>query len=162
MTWLAAYLTGIVMLGTLLASGPAGLALAVSPGPLAQLGALMVAHPEVAAVLVFLAAVGAHVAVGAALHLFRLHDFDWGKLGQFVEHDFATARGIAILVAFLTTLATTVVPGSDFRAAFVPAFAALAASCGAATLPIARDTLYELVQLVGGASPAPTPAPAPR
>lgn len=108
------------------------------------------AHPEVAAVMIFLVAVAAHVLVGALLHLVRLHDFDWHRLGAFVEQDFATARGIAILVTFLTTLATTTVPGADWRAAFVPAFAALAASCAAATLPVLRDTLYELVQLVSG------------
>lgn len=113
-------------------------------------------HPEVAAVMVFLGAVAAHVLVGALLHLVRLHDFDWHKLGAFVEQDFATTRGIAILVTFLTTLVTTVVPGSDWKAAFTPAFLALAASCAAATLPVLRDTFYELVQLLSGKTVKPS------
>lgn len=119
-----------------------------------QLLALLLAHPEVTAVLLFLIATGLHVAVGAALHAFRLHDFDWGKLGMFVEQDWATKRGIAILATFLTTLATNLGPNADWRAAYVPAFLALAASCASATLPIARDTLYELVYLVSGFNPA--------
>jgi hypothetical protein len=126
------------------------------------LQSLIQAHPEVAAVVIFLLAVAAHVVVGALLHLVRLHDFDWHRLGAFVEQDFATARGLAILVTFLTTLVTTTVPGADWRAAFVPAFAALAASCAAATLPVLRDTLHELVELVTGHDSAPRAAPAPR
>lgn len=158
MTWLVVYLAGIVAFGQFLNADPSGL-VAQPSSPFVQLVALFKVHPEVAAVLVFLAAVAAHVLVGALLHATRLHDFDWGKLGQFVEHDFASTRGLAILVTFLTTLATTVAPGTDFRAAFAPAFLALAASCGAATLPVVRDTLYELIQLVSGANPAPVPKP---
>lgn len=162
MTALGLYLAGIVALGTLLNAGLAGFALAATPapsGPLAALVALFHDHPEVGAVVVFLAAVAAHITIGALLHATRLHDFDWGKLGLFVEHDFATARGLAILTTFLLTLTTTVVPGSDFRAAFGPAFATLAASCAAATLPILRDTLSELGQLVNGVNPAPARRP---
>lgn len=122
---------------------------------LAQFLALLQAHPEVATVLVFLVALGAHVAVGAALHLLRLHDFDWHKLGQFVEHDMASVRGVAILTTFLLTVATTTLPGADWRAAFGPAFATLVASCAAATLPIVRDTIYELIELVSGINPKP-------
>lgn len=122
---------------------------------IAYLAALAQAHPEVAAVVIFLLAVAAHVAVGAALHLVRLHDFDWSKLGQFVEADLAATRGIAILITFLLTVATTTLPGSDWRAAFTPAFLTLVASCAAATLPIARDTLYELIELLSGVNPKP-------
>ena len=118
------------------------------------LAALLQAHPEVAAVVIFLLAVAAHVVVGALLHLIRLRDFDWHRLGAFVEQDFATTRGAAILVTFLTTLVTTTVPGADWRAAFLPAFAALAASCAAATLPVLRDTFYELISLLSGRRPA--------
>jgi len=122
---------------------------------IAYLTALAQAHPEVAAVVIFLLAVAAHVGVGALLHLLRLHDFDWHKLGQFVEADLASTRAKVILVTFLGTLATTTFPGSDWRAAFIPAFATLAASCAAATLPVLRDTLYELVQLISGVNPKP-------
>lgn len=128
----------------------------------AQFALLLQAHPEVAAVLVFLLAVAAHVLVGAAVHLLRIHDWDWGKLGQFVEADFASTRGIAILVTFVMTLATTIAPGSDWRAAFTPAFLALAASCAAATLPVLRDTLYELVWLLSGTNPKPGVVPSAR
>jgi hypothetical protein len=101
-------------------------------------------------VLVFLAALGAHVGVGGLLHLVRLHDFDWHRLGAFVEQDFATKRGVAILTTFVMTLLTTVMPG-EWRAAFGVAFLALSASCASATLPILRDTAYELVELLSGA-----------
>ena len=118
------------------------------------------AHPEVFAVGVFVMALGTHITVGALLHLVRLRDFDWRKLGRFVEQDMATTRGVAILVTLLLTLSTTIVPGSDWHAAFGPAFATLVASCAAATLPIVRDTLYELVQLLTGTNPRPAPRPA--
>ena len=109
-------------------------------------------HPEAGVVALFLIAVGAHVTVGAALHL-RLRDFDWHKLGGFVEQDFATTRGKAILVTFVLSLVTQLAGGSAWKAAFGVSLAALVASCSAATLPVVRDTLYELVQLVSGWSP---------
>ncbi len=115
-----------------------------------QLQALIMVHPEVATVLIFLLAVLAHVVVGALLHLLRLHDFDWHRLGAFVEQDFATTRGLAILTTFVLTLATTTIPGGDWHAAFGPAFLALVGAAAAATLPVVRDTLYELVWLVSG------------
>jgi hypothetical protein len=124
---------------------------------IAYLTAMIQTHPEVAAVVIFLLAVAAHVLVGATLHLVRLHDFDWHRLGAFVEQDFATVRGLAILTTFVLTLMTTTAPGQDWHAAFAPAFAALVASCAAATLPVVRDTLNELMQLVVG-RPAPQPA----
>lgn len=120
---------------------------------IAYLAVLIHAHPEVAAVVIFLLAVAAHVIVGALLHLLRLGDFDWHRLGQFVEADLASTRAKVILVTFLGTLLTTTIPGGDWRAAFIPAFAALAASCAAATLPVLRDALYELVELISGTKP---------
>ncbi len=111
------------------------------------------AHPEVGAVLLFLTALALNVVVGALLHLTRLGDFDWHRLGAFVEEDLVSSRGAAILVTFLLTLATSTVPGADWRAAYAPAFATLAASCAAATLPLLRDTLYEFIQLLTGTHP---------
>lgn len=122
---------------------------------LAPFFALLRAHPEVATVLVYLAVLGAHVVVGMLLHALRLRDFAWDRVGQWIEEDVWTARGGAILVTFLMTLVTTIAPGSDWRAAFVPAFATLVAACAASTMPILRDTLYELVQLITGSDPAP-------
>lgn len=118
-------------------------------------------YPEVGAVLAYLGAIALHVAVGVLLHLFRLHDFDWHKLGAFVEQDLATRRGIAIGTTFVLALVTTVAPGADVRAAFVPAFAALAAAAAAGTLPILRDAAYELVQLFSGWVPPPQAVSAP-
>lgn len=130
---------------------------------LAPFFALLQAHPEVATVLVYLAALAAHVGVGMLLHAVRLHDFAWDRVGQWIEADVWTARGGAILTTFLLTLITTTVPGSDWRAAFAPAFATLVAATGASTLPIVRDTLYELVQLFSGRMPlAKMPAQAER
>lgn len=117
--------------------------------------ALAQAHPEVATIVVFLIVLGFHIAVGCLVHLVRLHDFDWHRLGKFVEDDFATKRGLAILVTFLMTLVTTTVPNQDVHAAFGPAFAALVLAAGASVLPILRDTLYELVYLVSGQEVAP-------
>jgi hypothetical protein len=126
---------------------------------------LVHAHPEVATLFAYLAVLGAHVGVGMLLHAVRLGDFDWGKVGQWIEADVWTARGGAILVTFLLTLVTTTVPGADWRAAFTPAFLALVAAAGASILPIARDTLYELMQLISGVDPKPAarlqPAKAP-
>ncbi len=123
--------------------------------------ALLRAHPEVAVVLGYLAALGAHVGVGMLLHAIRLHDFAWDRVGQWIEADAWTARGGAILVAFLLTLIAATLPGSDWRAAFTPAFLALVAAAGASTLPIVRDTLYELVQLLSGVNPKPAARPLP-
>lgn len=106
-------------------------------------------HPEVATVVVFLLAVAAHVAVGALLHLLRRRDFDWHRLGAFVEQDMASLRGLAILTTFVLTLLTTTY-GGDWAAAWGPAFGSLVAACAAATLPILRDTGYELLELMTG------------
>lgn len=117
------------------------------------------AHPEVATLLVYLVALAAHVGVGILLHAFRIHDFDWGKVGQFIGADLWTAQAGVMLTTFLLALATTLTPSSDWHAAFVPAFGVLVASAAASTLPIVRDTLRELVQLVGGVqAAAATPA----
>lgn len=115
---------------------------------------LLVTHPEIGVVSLFLLAVGLHVAVGAALHHFRLKDFDWNKFGAFVETDLASTRAIVIGVSFASTLFTTAFTGGDLKLAFGPAFVVLVASCASATLPILRDTLYEVQQLVTG-----TPVP---
>lgn len=120
-----------------------------------------VQNPAVLPVLVFLAAVALHILCGAALHLLRLHDFDWGKFGEFVEHDFAVARGIAILVTFVMAvaaqLASTAVGNhltvELLAAIVVPPWLALVASCGSAVLPILRDSLYDFVQLLTGTRP---------
>lgn len=117
------------------------------------------AHPEVATLLVYLAALGAHVGVGILLHAVRIRDFDWAKVGQFIEADLFTAQAAVMLTTFLLTLLTTIEPNSDWKAAFTPAFVTLVASAGASTLPIVRDTLRELVQLVGGV-PVAKPSPA--
>lgn len=127
----------------------------------ATIAAFFSRYPEVGAVLAYLAAVAAHVAVGALVHLFRLHDFDWHKLGAFIEQDFATRRGLAIGSTFVLTLMTTIAPGADWSVAFIPAFAALAAACAAGTLPVVRDTLRELLQLVSGQEPPPTTSASP-
>ena len=111
-------------------------------------------HPEAGVVALYLIAIGSHAAVGALLHLLRLGDFDWHKLGNFVEQDLLTTRGAAIAVTFATSLLTQLSNGSNWHAAFGVSLAALVASCSAASLPIARDTLYELLQLVSGWSPA--------
>lgn len=116
----------------------------------------LAAHPDVAAVTLFLAALGAHVLVGALLHLVRLHDFDWHRLGAFIEQDAATARGLAILTTFLLDVVTRLAsasPGAsaaDLRLLVMPAVVSLVAACGASILPLLRDTVYELVQLVTG------------
>lgn len=122
----------------------------------------LAAHPDVAAVTLFLAALTAHVAVGAALHLVRLHDFDWHKLGAFVEQDMATARGLVILTTFLLDVLTRVVSATtppqtaaELRLLVMPAVVSLVAACGASVLPILRDTLRELMQLVSGTNPKP-------
>jgi hypothetical protein len=103
--------------------------------------AFLTRHPEIVVVVVFLVVLAAHVLVGALLHLVRLHDFDWHRLGAYVEQDFATQRGLAILTSFLLTMLTATAPG-EWRAGFGVAFAALVASAAAATLPIVRDTIY--------------------
>ena len=122
---------------------------------MATLSGLLHAHPEVGVVALYLVALGAHVVVGASLHAVRLRDFDWHKLGAFVEQDFSSSRGKAILVAFVLSLVTQLSQSASWKAAFGVSLAGLVAACGAATLPVVRDTLYELVQLVSGVNPAP-------
>jgi len=107
-------------------------------------------HPEAGVVALYLVAIGSHAVVGALLHLLRLGDFDWRKLGGFIEQDLATTRGLAILTTFAASLLTQLANGAAFKAAFGVSLAALVAACAAATAPIARDTLYELLQLVVG------------
>jgi len=120
---------------------------------------LLATHPEVATLLIYVLVLAAHVGIGIALHAVRLHDFDPHKIGQFIEADVWTARGGVMLAAFLMTVATTTVPGSDIRAAFGPAFLTLVGSAGATIIPIFTDTLKELAQLITGNVPAPLPAP---
>ncbi len=108
-----------------------------------------ITRPDVLPVLCFLAVLAAHVLVGAILHAVRRHDFSWHELGAFVEQDFATTRGAAIFATFVLTVASST-GGGDWQAAWAAAWAALVASCGAATLPIVRDTLTQLAELVGG------------
>ena len=114
---------------------------------------LFTQHPEVGVVLIFLLAVASHVTVGALLHWLRLKDFDWHKLGGFVEQDFATTRGLSILSTFVMTMVTQLTAVSSWKAAFGVSLAALVASCAAATLPVLRDTLYEALQLLTGFDP---------
>jgi len=114
--------------------------------------------PQVFVILVFLAALALHVVVGALLHRFRLHDFDWKKLGMFVEQDMATKRGAAILTTFVVALITSAQPGQSWQAAFPVALVALVGACVAATLPVIYDTVSELVQLVTGVDPTPPKA----
>lgn len=118
---------------------------------------LAATYPLVAPPVIFLAAVLAHVVVGVLVHLIRRRDFDWHALGAFVEQDMATTRAKVIAIAFLSGLAVVVlVPSSsaaDLKAATLPVFATLAAACTAATLPILRDTVYSLIELVSGSRP---------
>lgn len=120
--------------------------------------AFLQAHPEVAAIGAYLAALAAHVGVGVALHATRLADFSWDKIGQFMETDLWSRRAGVMLVTFVGTVITTTTPNADIRSAFGPAFATLVVSATAATLPILRDTLTELGQLIGGI-PAPASGP---
>lgn len=113
----------------------------------------VVMNPAVTPVWFFLGAITLHVLVGGLLHLVRLKDFDWHELGNFVENDFASKRGLAILATASTTLATTFLPGADVKAAFLASWLAFAAACGAAVLPVLRDTFYDFVQLVSGSRP---------
>lgn len=121
--------------------------------------AFLQAHPEVVALGAYLLALGAHVGVGVALHATRLADFSWDKIGQFMESDLWSKRAGVMLVTFIGTVVTTTSPNADIRSAFGPAFATLVVSATASTLPLVRDTLTELGQLIGGV-PAPARAPA--
>lgn len=122
-------------------------------------------NPAVLPVLIFLGAVALHIAVGILLHAIRLRDFDWYQLGHFVESDFAVTRGVAIFVTFVTTAGAQIIvvkvplsalTQAELAAIVVPPWLALVASCGAATLPILRDTFYSFVQLLTGTRPMAT------
>lgn len=115
-----------------------------------SLFAFLQAHPEVVALGAYLLALAAHVGVGVALHATRLADFSWDKIGQFMESDLWSKRAGVMLITFIGTVVTTTSPNGDIRSAFGPAFATLVVSATASTLPIVRDTLRELVQLVSG------------
>src|SRR5262249_45124324 len=112
-------------------------------------------HPEVGVVALYAIALGSHATVGALLHLLRLGDFDWHKLGGFIEQDLVTTRGLAVLTLAASSLLTQLSSGATLQAAFHVALAGLVAASAAATAPIVRDTLYELLQLVAGVNLSP-------
>jgi hypothetical protein len=107
-------------------------------------------NPAVGTLAVFFCVVMAHVLVGALLHALRLHDFDWDKLGQFVETDFGSRRAVVAFSLALGTVISDAVPGSTAHSLAQVFLTALVPVAAANTLPVLRDTLRELYELVTG------------
>jgi len=123
---------------------------------MANIVSFFASYPGAATLATFLGAVMAHVLVGIVLHATRLHDFDWSKLPQFVEQDYASKRVVAVYVLALSNVMAQVTPSASAHALAQVFLAALVPAAAAATAPVVRDTISELVQLLTGTPVSPS------